>query len=264
MNVEELLAKYKGKVESGENDPTKNLRFLIYGGSGTGKTYSLRTAKKPIFVDSFDPEGAVALQDLAKQGLAIIETSYEDEDAKKPTAFAAWDKNFDQLVQSKFFEKIGTYVLDSATTWAQAALNVILAKAGRTGGIPQQNDWYPQMVLIENSLRRIMQLPCDVVFICHDDVLKDEITGKVMRAPLLTGKAKKRIPLLFGEIFYAHTTRSSKGTEYKWLLSRDSTNEARSRMKGLTHQPVEDMVEQDFSKLMALWKREYKDLPKLW
>lgn len=260
-NPADLIAGMRAKYSA--EAMTKHLQFLIYGPSGSGKTFSLRTAKTPILVDSFDPGGSLALADMVADGRALVVSEYETEDAKHPTAFKAWDKNFDRFEKAGVFEKIGTYVLDSATTWGQAALNEVMQRAGRAGGVPQQNDWYPQMVLMEAAIKRIMALPCDVVFICHDDVMKDEITGKVMRSPMLTGKAKKRIPLLFSEIYYADVKRTPKGTEYIWQVAKDSTNEARSRMSGLPGVTTEVYVPQDFRALNAAFKREYKDLPNL-
>lgn len=241
---------------------TEHIRFLVYGQSGSGKTYSLRTAKKPLFVDSFDPGGSVVLSDLIAKGLAVVRSEFEQEDPKHPSAFEAWDKAFDELEKAKVMDKFGTYVLDSATTWGQACLNYVMKKAGRAGGTPQQNDWYPQMVLMEAGIRRIFALPCDVIFICHDDVQKDEIIGKLTRAPMLTGKSKTRIPLLFSEIYYSDSKRSSKGTEWVWQLQRDNTNQAKSRLCGLAGKAL-DFVPQNYGALMKELGRPYEDLPPL-
>lgn len=249
------------KEKYAAKDMTQKLQFLIYGPSGSGKTYSLRTARTPLWIDSFDPGGSTALNDMVADGRAIVVNEYENEDAKHPTAFKLWDENFDKLEKANVFERIGTYVLDSATTWAQAALNEVMKRAARAGGVPQQNDWYPQMVLMEAAIKRMMSLPCDIVFICHDDILKDEITGKVMRAPLLTGKARKRIPLLFSEIYYADVRRTPKGSEYVWQMRKDSTNDARSRMAGLPGVKVEDFEPQDFQALMKKFGKPYLNLP---
>lgn len=236
----------------------ENIRILIYGQSGTGKTYSLRTARKPLFIDSFDPGGSVVLADLIAKGEAIVRTQFENEDPKNPTAFAAWDSSLDKIEQSGVMEKFGTYVLDSATTWGQACLNTILAKAGRAGGTPQQNDWYPQMVLMEAGIRRIFKFPCDVIFICHSDIQKDEVIGKIVRSPMLTGKSKTRIPLLFSEVYYADAKLSSKGTEYIWQLQADNTNQAKSRLCGLAKKNL-NFVNQNYKQLMAELNHKFED-----
>ncbi len=257
------LNEYAKMYQEQESTSAKFNRILIYGGTGTGKTYSLQTFRLPLWVDSFDPGGSVCLCAYVREGKAVVCSQYEDENWDDPKAFNAWDKDFNDRLRSGIFENIGTYCLDSATTWAQAAMNVILKQSGRAGGVPHQNDWYPQMVLIEKGLRRIMNLPCDVVFICHDDAVKDELTGGLSKLPLLTGKLTKRIPLLFSEMYYAKVGRTSKGAEYQWQTVSDSQVAARSRNASLVKPPYKLEVNepQDFKKLAIKWGGIKEDLP---
>lgn len=249
-------------LQANQVKPDTHIRFIIYGQSGTGKTFSLRTARKPLFIDSFDPGGSVVLADLIQKGEAIIRTEFENEDPKNPSAFAKWDYSLDAIEKSGLMARFGTYVLDSATTWGQACLNLVMQKAGRAGGTPQQNDWYPQMVLMEAGIRRIFKFPCDIIFICHTDVQKDEIIGKLTRSPALTGKSKTRIPLLFSEVYYSDTKRSSKGTEYYWQMQSDATNQAKSRLCGLARKNL-DFVPQNYARLMQELGHSYADKPLL-
>lgn len=255
-----LLKKLREAYSS--EDMTQHLRFLIYGTSGSGKTYSLRTARYPLLIDSFDPGGSTALSDLVANGNALVVSEYERENARKPTAFKAWDDNFDKLEKAGVFNSVGTYVLDSATTWATAALNYVMFKAGRAGMTPQQNDWYPQMTLLELGIKRILSLPCDVVFLCHDDIMQDEITKRIFRMPLFTGKLRKRIPLLFSEIYYADVKTTAKGHEYTWRIEKDLMCEARSRLHGIpSNLSVEEIVPQDFGALMKRFHIPYENKP---
>ena len=206
--------------------------FLLYSGMGAGKTtMAAETSRGPVLIHSFDPGGTLSINpDLIKSGKVLVDTRYEEEDPKSPKAFEKWDKEFDRLYKGNFFNSIGTFILDSGTTWSSAAMNVVLKKAGRTGGTPQQNDWMPQMLLIENALKVITSLPCDVVFICHEKADKDEVTGKIHAAPLLTGKLTVRIPLLFDEIYHLAAKETSKGTEFSVQTQPCSTFMARTRM----------------------------------
>lgn len=177
---------------------------IVYGKSGVGKTYSIRTARKPVHIDSFDPGGTDVLHDLIKKDIVIPDKRYEFEDPFQPKAFARWMEQFDKRYNGGYFDYIGTYVLDSATTWAQCVMYYILNKDRRAGKQPFQQDWLPQMTYIENYCRKMLSMECDTILICHEDIDKDEMTGAIERAPLLTGKLKTRIPLLFSEIY--HTT----------------------------------------------------------
>jgi hypothetical protein len=223
-----------------EDDPRDNtFNFLIYGGVGSGKTSLVRTCPTPILVHSFDPNGSEVLRGRFKgcpykgnveSGDIFVDRSFEIDHTKKPEAFENWKKEFDRLVDLDFFSKIGTFVIDSGTTFSSAALSCTMAKAGRAGGVPRQDDWHPQMILLEHAIKRIINQPCNTVFICHDQVIKDEITGKLSISVLLTGKLVTRIPLLFDEIYYAKTAETSRGIEYKLQTQKTTTIMARSRL----------------------------------
>lgn len=256
-SLTDVAAEYKENTSAS----AKYNRVLIYGGTGAGKTYSLQTFRLPLWVDSFDPGGSVCLSNFVQTGKAVVRSTYEGDNWDRPTAFENWDRAFTKDVTSGIFSQVGTYCLDSATTWAQTAMNIVLSKAGRSGGVPQQNDWYPQMILIEKSMRRIMDLPCDVVFICHDDAVKDELTGGLSRLPLLTGKLSKRIPLLFREMYYACTKRTSKGIEYMWQTQADSQTAARSRNAAIAKIKIEMNEPSNFRELAKKWGGLDNDLP---
>lgn len=256
-SLSEIAAQYREAPSAS----TEYNRVLLYGGAGTGKTYSLRTFRLPLMVDSFDPGGSICLSDYVAEGKALVRSAYEKEDWDKPTAFDAWCRDFDSAHSAGIFSQVGTYCLDSATTWAQAAMNVVLKKAGRAGQVPQQNDWYPQMIMLEKALRKIMDLPCDVVFIFHEDTEKDEILGSLKRGILATGKLKTRIPILFSEFYYAKTQRTSKGTEYMWQTQSDSQLYARSRNASIAKVKIDATEPADFRKLAIKWGGLAPDLP---
>jgi hypothetical protein len=213
-------------------DSTHNKAYnaLIYGPMGTGKTNILRTARQPVLIHSFDPGGTKTIRDEIAAGGIIADTRYEIEDAKKPTAFEAWDREYFRLKNGGMFDKIGTFAIDSATTWSSAAMNVTLKKAGRPAATPQQNDYLPTMVMLENAIKDMTSLPCDIILICHEDTDKDEGSGKMFVGPLFIGKLKYRIPVLFDEIYYANTKESSTGVSYSLLTRSTGLYKARTRL----------------------------------
>ena len=91
------------------SDPRQHsFRVLITGESGTGKTHLLRTARRPVHVDSFDPGGTLVLRDLIERGHVVADTIYETEDRTNPTMFREWARTFTQRVNGKYFESFGT------------------------------------------------------------------------------------------------------------------------------------------------------------
>ncbi len=214
------------------NDPRQNsFNALVLGESGTGKSFLARTCRKPIHVDSFDPGGTKNLTDLIAKGQVIADTTYEAEDPSKPTAFVDWTANMERRFKMDYFAHFGTYVLDSSTTWGEAVMNWVLKKAHIAGQAPRwAHDYVPQKVAIRNWLRRLMDLPCDLILTGHLEGSKDEVTGSMSYRYMTTGKGVVTIPLLFDEIYVMNPKETSKGVEYRILTQSTGKYVARSRL----------------------------------
>lgn len=239
IDIKKEFADIQAMYSSQAQQSTYNA--LVYGDFGTGKTALIRTGRRPIHIDSFDPGGTKTIRDEIKEGWILADTRYEVEDPMKPTAFELWDKEYARRKREGYFDHIGTYMIDSATTWASAAMNVILKKAGRLGGPPYQQDYLPAMSMIENAIKDMVTLPCDVILTAHLDVDKDEATGRMFVGPLFVGKLKQRIPLLFDELYCAQVKKSAAGEQYTLLTKSDGIFKARTRLgKGGIYQAQEE------------------------
>lgn len=222
---------------------TENIRnnvfhLLLLGESGTGKTHLLRTVRKPVHIDSFDPGGTLHLRDLITKGDIIADTIYEQEDRTRPSAYAKWSSTFDQRYLSGYFTPFSTYVLDSSTMWAEAIMNYVLGKADIAGETPRfTKDYGPQKNHIYNGIRKILTLPCDVIITGHltAEYEKRVVAGEVVEVKskmeyMTTGVGKVIIPALFSEIWIAFA--EPKGTEmtYKILTAKNGLYHARTRI----------------------------------
>lgn len=224
QTFEEVDKVYKQSEDSGVN-------IMVFGRSGSGKTTFSITGRRDVLVHSFDPGGSKSIRDQAKESWLHIDNSFEKEDPRNPTQWQRWDDEMGKLKKAGVFDHLGTYVLDSATTWAQCAMYRIMAKAGRLGDSPPfQQDWLPQMAMLEYAIRVLTALPCDVVLTAHPDTEKDETSGKIYATPMITGKLKQRIPLLFTEVYVSLTKDTSKGTEYQILTQPEGMFDARTRL----------------------------------
>lgn len=219
----------------------KRFSALITGETNAGKTFLLRTARRPIHIDSFDPGGTKCLSDLISSGDVIADTSFEDEDPFEPKAFAAWKKAIDIRFQIGYFEQFGTYALDSATMLGIAIMNDQLKSRSRAGEAPQRNtDYMPQKIALTNYIRKLMRLPCDFILTGHLKEIKkllsiDKSTGitreEVKYRFYVTGDAVVTIPLLFDEIYVIVGEEGRNGPKREMLTDSLGTYIARSRLK---------------------------------
>ncbi len=116
QNILEIKKKAADIQEMYRNDDSQNsFNLLCTGETGTGKSYLLRTARRPIHIDSFDPGGTKCLRDEIGKGIIIADTRWENDDPFKPTVWNAWVKETQARMKLGYFDHLGTYVIDSST-----------------------------------------------------------------------------------------------------------------------------------------------------
>lgn len=216
-------------------DPSsETFNALICGEKGTGKTTLLTTCRKPVLVDSFDPGGLRGLKPWIDKGEIIPDTRWEHEDPMKPSVYENWAKAVNERFSKGLFQHLGTYCLDSSTTWAQAIMNHILQKAGRPGTEPLfTKDYGPQKVKIQNHIQQLLNLPCDFILTGHLEATKDEVSGRIDYRYMTTGKGSVVIPLLFDELYVMTTQETPSGLVYKLLTRTTGRYVACSRLASI-------------------------------
>jgi len=264
QNVQEMYSK---------RSQNQYVNFLGVGDYGTGKTFSLQTMPKPVLIHSFDPGGTDAIGWLIDDPEEPIhaETQFEANDAENPVAYREWDNRFQDLYKSDFFEGIETFVLDSLTNFGEAIMREQLKKAGRVGQPPRQRDYQIQMLTLQDDVGMMVDVPCHFFMTAHIDLRKDQVSGKMETAPMVTGKLKTKLPSLFNEIWVYTTSQSSSGTQYSVRLAPDGYYKARSRLASndtlpdtITDQPeftreVEDGRVIDYKKILNKAGKRWQD-----
>lgn len=256
-HFETMLKKYS------EEAVNNTFNALLLGQMGTGKTYSLLTAPRPLVLHSFDPGGSKSLRDAngnLPEGV-YVET-FEIEDSNSPTQYMAWERRFNELRRDKFFDNVGTFAIDSITTFTGALMNMILKKGNRPGTPPQLQDYMQQMIAIMDIVKVCASLPCNFVAIGHIVAEKDEVTGRMQTFPMITGQLKEKLPTLFDEVYVATVAHSRTGPSYKFRTIPDGYYQARSRLAASGK--LEELEEPNFKHILKktgypytdLWKRD--------
>ena len=257
LDIKTEISKIKEFYASDEKQNTFNL--LLVGESGSGKTFLSRTARKPVHIDSFDIGGTKCVRKWIEKGEIIPDTRWESEDPLKPSEFKNWKKEFEYRLANGYFNHFGTYWLSSGTSWSDAIMNYVLAKAGIAGEAPRfTKDYTPQKVMIRNYISKMLNLPCDFIFEGHLKLVEDPDKGTVFRF-MTTGQGMITIPLMFDEIYVTSPKETSSGIEYRLLTKSTGTFLARSRLAadGL----LDTYEKADIKYILKKVGKDYQDKP---
>ncbi len=218
----EIEVKKASEIKLGEN---YNARVLIYGDSGTGKTWSIRTFPKPIFVIDTD-QGILTNRGI--EGIDFAEIP-PDRIAKGtiPEAWKKFEKTMDYFFAHK--EEYKTLVWDSLTTIADAALAHLMwmnrhqitgSKDDQGASLP---DYNMEKQFATDQLMRAIGSGKHFVCICHAEIVKNELLGIVARLPAARGQLQGKIGKWFAEIYYPRlkVDKDGKMRGY-WLTKSDS------------------------------------------
>jgi len=251
FNLEEIQ-KHALSVRAYYNEQpfADKINILNVGKPGTGKTGLLITAPKPVLEHSFDRGGTktAMLKSFIERGEIICDTRFEQDSWKDPKAFRLWETVINDLQKIGFFDALGTYCLDSATTFAESMMYAIIKTGGkknisRIGQLPELQDYHAQQYIMVDYLNVLMSLPCHVIVNGHLTFIKDEVTGGINTGILLAGKASDKVPLVFDEKYISRIHNK------KFVLQTrsDGYYHAETRVGGLTFSPFE---EQNLYKLL--------------
>lgn len=215
---------------------------LVLGQVGSGKTTLAGTARKPLYVHSFDPGGTKVFKNfnaddprkkprnMFETGEVIADTRFEGDDSSQPQAYNQWERQFKEMRSKDMFEHIGTYVVDSFTTWVLALKYQILKKKGRTEGVMQIHDWQVLGNTVKDVINVMTALPCDVILTGHLTTEKDDVSGRIETRLQAIPSLQTELPLMFDEIYCLEANETPRGVERKLITENTGKYIARTRV----------------------------------
>ena len=247
-----------GDESSAQNEP---IRFLIYGSTGSGKTYSLKTlpeAMRPALILDTD-RGTAAVRSDAGLG-TIVTFDFNDQNGK-PIMFEQV-KAFLQEFHSGRAKlpldctEYKTVVLDSFTVLYSSILNSVLvwqmSQSDSRGHTKRaQIDDPPTLAeygMIGHHgirfLQALIQLNRNLIMICHETAkIQDSVTGVSSAGPALPKALATNFPRYFDEVLFAKATGQADSRQYVWSTQSSGMYEARSR-----HLNSPTDIKQDFNR----------------
>lgn len=223
---------------------------MAYGDAGTGKTTAALTLPKPIYIQSFDNHGWASIRQHIDGRNVLVDTRFEPAFGAKSlkkgeTVYGKWEKEFKRLESIGFFDSVGSFVIDSATSWANAIMDEVMARANSaiTDGwmmdrknTPKIKEWYIQTSCIQYALDSFLALPCNCYLACHTYIEKETLpddTERIVRVlPLLTGQLKEKVPPMFDEVYKTVLQTGASDNTFNVITRHNSPVVAKSRLAG--------------------------------
>ncbi len=236
---------YLGELKKKSLESIRGVSFnmLVLGELGVGKSHLLTTARKPVIVHAFDPGSArlrVYKKYIESGELMIID--YSDADG-----FIRWEEDFEKMVNDGILDQIGTYSIDSYTTWFRSMKTAQVKAKGRAEGIPYQSDYLVLSMNVVNVITLIAAAKCDFILTGHLDLDKEEVTGRLVARIKSIPSLKVDIPTLFDEVYVLHAENTSNGVERRLITQPTTRYQARTRIGSGIFEVYE---EPDISKLL--------------
>ena len=238
-------------IEFGSEDEQQasTIKFLVYGTTGSGKTYSLRTLPefmRPAIILDCD-RGSRALWKEKGRGTAV---TFDLEDSNgRPTMYEQSIKFLTDMYEEEN-DQYKTIIVDSYTLMHQAIMAHVMYKGVKDSKSKRSSaddpPTLPEYGIITHLALKFVQalisLDRHVIMICHETSLQtDEVTGQARGGPALTPKLASLLPRYFDEVLYAKTKGKGDDREYSWATKATGLFEARTR-----HPELDGEIPQDY------------------
>lgn len=216
--------------------------FLLIGPAGSGKTMQLRTIPGKKLVFAFeqnsintlagDPDIAYKLYlpddvEIATRSLSTKANQsgrVAPDEGTAPTAYESFRQDFNEVITSKQILDFDVVCIDSLTSMSKAIMDRILYINNRMGCQPQQDDWSAQIVNVENVVRKLTSLPIILYVTAHDELKRDDSSGRQVMDLVLTGQLKTRVPMLFSDIYKCMSKSTEEEDRYILMTRPDEQN----------------------------------------
>ncbi len=222
-----------------EIEPNQYHNILLLGGTGGGKTTQIHTLPGRTLAFVFDPSALPALKqsekiDYLKYDVELLDLNIYTLAAKAPNTYVRgktksdvyerFAKDFIECYNDKGFDPYDNIAFDSLTTFQAIIMDQVIALNGRAGQAPQQDDYTPAMTTIMKFIRTLCAYPKNTLIIGHDLYEKDETTSRLINQPILFGKLRGKLPILFNHIFRCECVSTKEEIKYQIQTRPDRAN----------------------------------------
>ena len=198
----------------------KPVTLLLKGDSGSGKTFKAAQFPRPV-IWNFDNNlsGLRKLPDDIRRLVRVVDPR-KDKAGKQVKDVDVWKNFTEQLSEVGEDKEVGTMVIDSLTTMAEILMDKILKSddPGKAVEIQQWGEFARYMKWLGEHLLCANDLDKHVVFLAHESIMVEKVTGKVRYLLSIGGQTKSNFDLYFTDVWRSYTkpAKQGGGVEY-WI-----------------------------------------------
>lgn len=190
---------------------TSNLiKILVYGEAGSGKTCFAAGFPTPMLYLDFDNKISSAARFFAADKARLEGIEVKNLSAQiKGDPLVEMNKIIDELInqQGKGAFEYKTLVLDSITTFSSAVIKHIIRTNPGIKRVKSGSDEQPCLQdygILKREFERLipglLTLNMNIVMLGHVEIMKDDLTGELIRGVMMDGNFSQKLPIYFEEV----------------------------------------------------------------
>lgn len=228
---------------------------LNVGSTGSGKTAAFLTLPGKKFLYIFDPNTLATLrgydveyEEFSPEHLDLdavtLKGGVRDKFSKAPApkAYIEFEKHLETSLDNGFFDQFDVIGLDSITTFQDTIMDRITFLNGRFGKNPEIADYTATINTVIKVFRTFLSLKKLVYVTGHIDFRQEEVTSKMMNVMDFIGKLRRRIPILFSEVWYSYGEPDKGGQMHYFVRTQQDRYNPYLRSTNKFIDPVEEVT----------------------
>lgn len=245
-------------MKLGEIKTSENINVLVCGSPGSGKTCFAAGFPYPMLVLDFDNKidsaAAWYAGDVDRLNGIEVRALGKRLDGADPIVDLQKLINEELIPQQKSgVMKFKTLVIDSATTFSAAVLqHIVRTNPGikRVACAQGVQAGMQDFGILKREFARlipgILSLPMNIVMTAHIKTDRSELTGEIIRSPIMDGSFSQELPIYFKEVYRIFM---KDGKPYAQTKSDQYYEFCRSQIPGLPNP-----IELKYENLVKKWK----------